>query len=179
MCEGLGYWADASGVHVFLETSTRGTPSARTLNVPAGVVTGDVYSTQLSCPTTYSCAGTIAASGGAVLVRLQAGRWSFHRAHVPAGGRGGSAYVSDVACASSGQCVAVGQYRSATAYRPAIWTSSQGQWTVQDPGVPSGVHLGAGDDSRIEAVDCAGSPRCVIVGSAADRSFYGIGTFSA
>ena len=98
---------------------------------------------------------------------------------MPSGARSGSTYVTDVACASSGQCVAVGSYQGTAAYRPAIWTSSPGRWTVQDPGVPSGVHLGAGDDARIDAVDCAGSPRCVVIGSAAVRVFYGIGTFTS
>ena len=40
---------------------------------------------------------------------------------------------------------------------------------------PAGITVRAKDSTDLAAVDCAGSTRCVVVGSAAGRPFYGIG----
>jgi hypothetical protein len=125
---------------VVQETSgTWGTPTAVAL--PAGAATGNVVQPHLdavSCGTSASCAAVgdypIASAGVGAMVALEnAGIWGVAQSvALPAGattGNKATAAFTGVWCSSTGDCLAVGNYTSASGVVPMVATETAGTWS--------------------------------------------------
>lgn len=126
----------------------------------------------VSCPSSTSCTAVgpglellfepSAASGGTpTAVTESSGTWGTPvRLSLPAGA--GAADVNDVACVDSGDCVAVGGYKTTKTGLPYAATESSGTW-----GAGSEIEPPAGDvGGELTSVWCASVGNCVATGFA-------------
>jgi hypothetical protein len=121
-----------------------------------------------SCSATGSCVAVgnyeVGANNAQGLIEtLNAGSWSASEAPLPASARTDiqQASLSEISCAPSGTCIAIGQFSGPTSSQWFIDTRSNGTWTPTTP-VPPG---GSINPPTLEGVSCGPTGACVVVGS--------------
>jgi hypothetical protein len=177
-CVAVGDYVDQTGNTASLLEQLSGTTwSALPAPAPPNAATGTwSYSrlTSVSCPLAGSCVavGTYetATKGSAPVADvLSGGTWSATGLAVPsngAAGKGSSAGLTSVSCASAQSCTAVGYYDTAAVRSFGLietWAGSS--WTPAE--APLGIDPGQGpkQEASLDSVSCGGPGSCAAVGT--------------
>lgn len=164
-------------VTIVFSTAVLASASAETVGpLPTGAAAGasqNDWISGMACPAAGDCTavgGYVDSDGNdqGLLETESGGVWSAQGlAGLPA--QATQPQLSDVACASAGNCVAVGQYDDANGYpQGLIVTESDGHWSASE------APLGPGADSDpleyLASVSCPAVGDCVAVGTYRDAS---------
>ena len=169
----MGYYTDTRGrSQGLIETLQRGSWTAATAALPAGAAADPkVHLNGIVCTAPGSCTavGSYAGPGGGtqgLIETIKDGSLSAARAPNLAGKRGGELYA--IACPGSGNCLAVGDYTTASRSAPIIEHLADGTWTESSPPLPANATK-IDQSVYLDAVDCASTSYCVAVGSYIDN----------
>ena len=176
-CSAVGSYTDGSGiVHVLLLTETSGTwATGVKAALPANAETHpDVHVSDLSCPSVGECSavGAYTDSSGArqgLLLTETSNTWATGvEAALPANASTSEpgVFLDSVACASAGNCVAVGQYSDTSIINQGvILTETSGSW---GSGVEVALPANAGRNAYLQSVSCPLTGDCTAVGEYED-----------
>jgi hypothetical protein len=118
----------------------------------------------ISCTSSTSCmaVGSFESSSGVkeALADVWNGTaWSLQEPPNPAGAK--ATGLSKVSCASSTECIAVGEYENSSGTHVVLAEKWNGtSWTLQEPAIPAGAAKG----SLLASVSCTSSTSCVAAG---------------
>jgi hypothetical protein len=134
--------------------------SAQELPLPTGVEEGFLYG--VSCTSSTACAAVGEFEGSGEIVPLaekwNGTAWSAQKPPVPAGAM--ESELSGVSCASSTECVAVGEFENGSAKRVPLAEKWNGTaWSAQEPPPPTGAQ-----SSHLYGVSCTSSTACTADG---------------
>jgi hypothetical protein len=174
-CAAVGYYADGSGIRRgLLLTETSGAwATGASAALPANAAThSEVKLSDVSCPSIGECTaiGAYTDSSGArqgLLLAESSGTWATGVEAVLPGNASASepgVLLNGLACASAGNCVAVGQYDTSST-QAVILTETAGSW---DAGVEVALPANAGRNAYLRSVSCPSIGECTAVGEYED-----------
>ena len=174
-CVGVGPYNTPSGGRDMIDQLSGGTWTSVQSPVPGNAANapGDEL-LGLSCPQVGACVavGNYTATDTFqknLVVTQDGGSFVASEAPQPPDATGTSnAGFNDVSCPAPGQCVAVGSYNNASAFKfvPEVASLSGGTWTAQlAPGL-----ISAEKDGLLNSVSCSWAASCAAVGAADNAS---------
>jgi hypothetical protein len=179
-CAAVGYYRDSSDIRqVLLLTESSGTWATGVEAVlPANAATDpEVHVSDLSCPAAGECTavGYYSESSGhqrGLFLTESSGVWGTGvEATLPANASAShpDVFLNGLACASAGNCVAVGQYDDASfATEGLILTETSGSWAA---GVEAVLPANASSNAAyLQSVSCPSIGDCTAVGEYTDNS---------
>lgn len=172
-----------------LAVALASTASAQTAPLPVGAVSGSVQNAVINataCPSAGNCVAVGSYDDSDTgdqqgLIEAQTGGgWSAATATLAGlsldttNASGPNAELHAVACTSSGNCVAVGDYDDPQGHQQGlIETETDGTWKASEATL-AGLHVNPaaanGADVRLDAVSCTSAGSCVAVGTFTDAS---------
>ncbi len=170
-CTAIGEYKNKSRVKVAFAERWNGTEwSLQEPGMPSGAKGS--WLTGVSCSSSTACAAvgyyTNSSSVGVTLAeRWNGTEWSLQEARNATGAE--SSELSGVACSSSTACTAVGSYTSAGVRVPLAERWNGTEWSLQEPGVPSGAK-----GILLSGVSCSSSTACTAVGIYTNSSGVGV-----
>jgi hypothetical protein len=173
--QGSAEWGFISGLVPDVETLSPSGWAGTRAPLPAGADgTQGVTLSSVSCPSAGACTVAGSDDGGntPLLETLSGGSWSPTDPPLPpdAFPYNQSAHLSEVSCADSSTCAAVGSYEDANTNAGLIETGSGGTWTATRAPVPPGT---TGDPyTTLNAVTCLSDTSCIALGTYAPNAFY-------
>jgi hypothetical protein len=179
-CVAAGDYVDPAGTGQGLLLTGHGsswTATKAPLPASAGASPSDVTLFGVVCPSAAACvaAGGYYDSAGnqeALLVTGHGTSWTAIEAPLPTGaGADPDASLSDVTCASTHLCVAVGSYIDSSGNSQGLLITGHGtSWTATEAPVPAGANSAPG--TSISGVACPSAARCIAVGTYTDSTGY-------
>jgi hypothetical protein len=184
-CVAVGEYEDAAqATQGLVETETNGTWAAAKLplaGLPSLYSDPGVTLASLSCPSAGNCVAVghyyDAANHEQALIATETnGSWSAHQADLSSLSTYSDPYgmLTEVACASPGNCAAIGSYRDAADDDDGlIETESGGTWTTSRPNLTMLPSVAAGPRDFLDGLSCPAAGSCTASGKYLDGSANG------
>jgi hypothetical protein len=178
-CVATGTYTDSTGnTQGLLLSGSGGSWTATEAPLPTNASTTNRQVTlgSVACPSATSCvvAGTYADSSGntqGLLLTGSAGTWTATEAPLPAGAAANPQVTLDfVACPSTTECVAAGNYLDSSGQQGFLLTGSPGSWTATEAPMPAGAS--SNPQAFVFGVTCPSATSCVVAGQYNDSQAF-------
>jgi hypothetical protein len=178
LCVATGIYGDSAGEHLLLLTGHGSSWIATKAPLPAGAgsSSGDYLPTvnSVACPSASGCVAAgyyqdTSARQYGLLLTGHGTSWTATKAPLPAGAAANpETILSDVACPSATECIAVGYYFDAAGDQQGLLVTGHGSsWTATKAPMPPGDIAGG---TVLKDVACPTAVTCVATGSYLSRA---------